>query len=300
MTLDEKIQWNKQQSLKKGWSPSWFGATDYNEDLIDKIMEFQRSVGLKDDGLCGSATYRKIYTEREQESAIHKVDHTENKKHIVANGELYPINWNKVVLWSDDNGLSCKQGTYSSYKDIKLPRKPTLFVTHWDVCLSSSICARVLNQRGISVHFCIDNDGTIYQLVDMNDACWHVGIRELNHFSVGVEIANAYDLKWQDWYVKKGFGERDIVENAEVHGRTLDPFLDFYPVQIQALKQLMLAVHEIYDIPLQAPQTDSTIDEDVVNNRFDGFCNHFHAKKTKIDCANINMKKLINELKEYK
>ena len=63
MTLDEKIQWNKQQSLKKGWSPSWFGATDYNEDLIDKIMEFQRSVGLKDDGLCGSATYRKIYTE---------------------------------------------------------------------------------------------------------------------------------------------------------------------------------------------------------------------------------------------
>jgi len=297
MNLEDKIQWNKQESLKKGWSPSWFGATDYNAELVGNITDFQISVGLSADGLCGSQTYRRKYTEMEQNSSVTPIEHTENNKHIVANGELYPIKWDKVVLWTDDNGLSCKSGTYSSYAGSD--RKPKMFFSHWDVCLSSSICARILNQRGISVHFCIDNDGTIYQLVDMNNACWHVGIRELNHSSIGVEISNAHDLKWQDWYVDNGFGERGIVDGSKVHDRTLDPYLDFYPVQIQALKSLMLAVHHIYDIPLLAPQTETTVDSQVVDNTFNGFCSHFHARSSKIDCANIDMKELINTLKDW-
>ena len=54
-------------------------------------------------------------------------------------------------------------------------RNPSFFVCHWDVCLSSKMCHRVLKQRGISVHFAIDNDGTIYQFMDMNDVAYHAG-----------------------------------------------------------------------------------------------------------------------------
>ena len=51
----------------------------------------------------------------------------------------------------------------------------------------------------------------------------------------------------------RGNGERPIVESAEVHGKQLEPFLDFYPVQVEALKALWAAVHEATGIPYEAP-----------------------------------------------
>ena len=36
--------------------------------------------------------------------------------------------------------------------------------------------------------------------MDMNDAAWHAGGKAWNHSSIGVEIANAYYPKYQNWY----------------------------------------------------------------------------------------------------
>ena len=96
-------------------------------------------------------------------------------------------------------------------------RNPSFFVCHWDVCLSSKMCHRVLKQRGISVHFAIDNDGTIYQFMDMNDVAYHAGGKTWNNKSIGVEIANAYYPKHQAWYKKNVGEERPIIDNAVVH-----------------------------------------------------------------------------------
>ena len=42
------------------------------------------------------------------------------------------------------------------------------FVVHHDGCSTSDMCFSVLqNERGLSVHFMIDNDGTIYQTIDL-------------------------------------------------------------------------------------------------------------------------------------
>ena len=117
------------------------------------------------------------------------------------------------------------------------------FVTHWDVCLSSESCVKVLNRRGLSVHFCIDNDGTIHQLCDLNDIAHHAGGSHNSH-CIGVEIANAYYPKYQDWYKRNGFGERPLITDGQVHGTKMKPFMDFYPVQKEALKALYLACHE--------------------------------------------------------
>ena len=177
-----------------------------------------------------------------------------------------------------------------------------MFVNHWDVCLNSDSCARVLNRRGVSVHFCIDNDGTIYQMVDMNHACWHAGSKKWNHSSVGVEISNAYYPKYQSWYKKNGFGERPIIEDETCHGRGMKPFLGFYPVQIEALKALWEACHEGLGIPYKCPidkqgDTLKKVSTSAAANRLKGFVSHYHLTRGKIDCAGLDIKTLLEDLK---
>lgn len=63
------------------------------------------------------------------------------------------------------------------------------FVLHYDVCGVSRQCFKVLHDsRGLSVHFMLDIDGTIYQTMDAKERAWHATIS--NDRSVGIEIAN--------------------------------------------------------------------------------------------------------------
>lgn len=63
------------------------------------------------------------------------------------------------------------------------------FVLHYDVCGTSRQCFRVLHDiRGLSVHFMLDIDGTIYQTLDLKERAWHATTS--NDRSIGIEIAN--------------------------------------------------------------------------------------------------------------
>lgn len=77
------------------------------------------------------------------------------------------------------------------------------FVIHYDVAGTSRRCFEVLQDvRGLSVHFMLDIDGTIYQTLDLKERARHAGTA--NDRSVGVEIAQmgayakAEELK--QWY----------------------------------------------------------------------------------------------------
>jgi N-acetyl-anhydromuramyl-L-alanine amidase AmpD len=206
------------------------------------------------------------------------------------------------VLWSEKDGLKANPGTYYDYTG-RPKRKIRLFVNHWDVCLNSTSCAQVLNRRGISVHFLIDNDGTIYQTLDMQHGAWHAGHARSNRASVGVEISNAYYPKYQDWYVKNGFGERPIIDDAWVHTEKLDPFMGFYPAQIEAAKALWKAIHDAagveYKTPLsQTGKTSTKYCQDALYGNFNGFVSHYHISKRKIDCAGLDLKTLLAELED--
>ena len=289
------MSYNKDTSRKYGWEPSWFGADDFGPELDQKVKEFQRSLGITADGLVGPSTYRRIFAHREANID----DYEPSGENIVYNGKFFPINWKKVDLWDEPHGLEMSKGTYSDYSG-KEPRDISMFVNHWDVCLSSKSCADVLNKRKVSVQFCIDNDGTIYQLADMQHACWHAGSRTVNHKSVGVEISNAFYLKYQDWYTKR-FGPRPIIDDAVVHGKKLETHLGFYPIQIEALKALWEAVSNACDIPLEAPTKNGELDtgenKDVSSGQFEGFVNHYNITARKIDCAGLDLVKLLNEVK---
>jgi len=293
--MTEKIRYNTLSSKRYGWKPSWFGANDFDNDLIEKIVQFQKSLGLEADGLCGPSTYRRIYTHREA-----NIDDYEPKgEHIVYNGEFFPIKWDKVVTWDEAGGQRLNKDTYNDYSG-KEPRDISMFVNHWDVCLNSKSCASVLNKRKVSVHFCIDNDGTIYQLIDMQHRAWHAGNSIVNTKSVGVEISNAFYTKYQDWYTKR-HGPRPVVSDAVVHGRTLETHLGFYPVQLEALKALWKAVHEACGVPLSAPMTpdglDTGVNLDVSKGRFSGFFNHYNITSKKIDCAGLQIDKMLEDIK---
>jgi hypothetical protein len=70
-----------------------------------------------------------------------------------------------------------------------LQRTVDQFVLHYDVCGTSRQCFKVLHDfRGLSVHFLLDIDGTIYQTLDLKERAWHATTS--NDRSVGIEIAN--------------------------------------------------------------------------------------------------------------
>ena len=295
------IAYNQSQAEKYGWDPSWFGCEDFNEELLDSIKEFQRKHGLVPDGMCGPGTFRRLWTEREEEQELHRIEILEenDKKYIVYNTEHFEIFWPKVVLWNQENGQEASKGHFSSYAGER-PRKPRFFVNHWDVCLSSSSCFRVLEKRGISIHFGIDNDGTIYQWLDMQHAAWHAGGKTWNHASLGVEIANAYYPKYQKWYVKHGFGKRPIISGQVIHGKPMEDYTGFYPAQLDALAALWEAVSFACDIPLELPKTKNAVDQECSDGYFKGFCNHYHLTRRKIDCAGLGDEIILGKAKELR
>jgi len=293
----DKEFYNEASASKLGWEPEWFipGHDLFDKKLTKAVREFQRAHNLSADGLCGPSTYRRVNTERDSMSNIEKYRLQSSSECIYYMGQPMPINWDRVVTHLDDESLGLTGGR-TSYSGKK--RNIKFFVNHWDVCLSSASCVNVLNKRNISVHFCIDNDGTIHQLMDLNDSAWHAGGRGWNRSSVGVEIANAYYPKYQSWYVRNGFGERSMVTDGTCHGRSMDPFMDFYPIQKEALKALWMACHEGLGIPLEAPKTKWAVDSDCAGNKFKGFCSHFHLTRRKIDCAGLDIEEMLKELKE--
>jgi N-acetyl-anhydromuramyl-L-alanine amidase AmpD len=100
--------------------------------------------------------------------------------------------------------------------DLKdLRNRVDQFVYHYDVAGTSRTCFKVLHDnRGLSVHFMLDLDGTIYQTLDLKERAWHATTS--NTRSIGIEIANmgAYGTRgnnaFTEWYAKDDAGHTVI------------------------------------------------------------------------------------------
>lgn len=240
-----------------------------------------------------------LVKELEENTVDYEISETiiKKPKHIICHGKEVEIKWDKVVLWTEKGGLKCDPKQYSARK---LERKPRQFTCHWDGCLSSKMMADVLKERGLSCHFGIDNDGTIYQLMDTNHVAWHAA--PTNSVSIGTEICNGINVKHQSYYVKNGFGLRQVLKGVKCHNKTLPDILDFYPIQKEALKALMTSVCRHYDIPLQTPLNDlgelsTSLVDDVKNGSFSGVVCHYHSSLEKIDPAGLELDILVEEVK---
>ncbi len=288
----KKIRYNKRSAKKLGWAPFWFRSHDFDGFLIENIEAFQRDHGLVSDGLCGPATYRLAYTELESRVGNPPLDE-EPSNFILCDSRKVSIDWDKVRIDPIKDGC---------YKSITSTRKPTMVVTHWDATLSANSCKNVLEKKGISTHFVIDNDGTIVQLLDTNHIGWHAGIRAVNNASIGIDFSNAVYEKYNKTYEKRGFGLRPVVSGWRVHGRKIKPFLGSYPVQLEAYKALLKALCSHHNIELECPLNEdgslnTSVDKDASKGKFKGVVNHYNLTKKKWDTLGLELDKIMKELK---
>jgi N-acetyl-anhydromuramyl-L-alanine amidase AmpD len=197
-----------------------------------------------------------------------------------------------------------------------LKKKVDQFVLHYDGSGVSSICFNTLRQRGLSVHFLLDVDGTIYQTLDLEEKALHATIA--NDRSIGVEIASvgarlptdAAVLK--EWYrrdakgrtqlvVPRRVGEprirtkdfsarpaRDALIRGVVQGHVLEQY-DFTPEQYAALSKLTAALCRVFprlacDYPRDhAGQVIPHKLPDDVLARYHGVLGHYHIQTNKQD-----------------
>ena len=276
-------RYNKKSSQKFGWDPTWFDPVlqTFDKYLIARIKLFQVEHDLKPDGMVGPQTFRRLISNRDLDAA-------RTEGFILIDGIKRRINWDVKLNLLPSN----------CYRKSRSIRKPKMIVTHWDATTSADRCRRVLQARKISSHFCIDNDGVIHQYVDTNHIAWHAGA--VNKVSIGVDFSNAYYTKYNKWYQANNFGKRPILSDSRVHGRKLKPHLGYYDVQIAAYKKLLRALSEHYDIPLQCPMEDghliTKVHEQAAKKKYEGVVCHYHLTRNKIDCAGLELDKIIKEM----
>lgn len=191
------------------------------------------------------------------------------------------------------------------------------FVIHFDVCGTSRQCFNVLHDhRGLSVHFMLDVDGTIYQTLDLKERAWHATIS--NARSVGIEIANmgAYEVGGKNpfgqWYetepngqtrlkIPERLGDGGVRTKGFVgHPARSEPITgvvqgdelvqyDFTPEQYEALSRLTAALCKVFpriacDCPRDAagkviPQK---LPDDELKE-YHGVLGHYHIQTNKND-----------------
>jgi N-acetyl-anhydromuramyl-L-alanine amidase AmpD len=191
------------------------------------------------------------------------------------------------------------------------------FVYHYDVAGTSRTCFKVLHDmRGLSVHFMVDLDGTIYQTLDLKERAFHATTS--NTRSVGIEIANmgAYPTRANnaasEWYAKGPDGRtviriparhgdggirdksvtlrpaRDEIVTGVVQGRTYHQW-DLTPQQYDSLIKLTATLCTVFpkmkcDYPRGAdgkviPQR--LTDEQLAD--YQGLLGHYHVQRDKQD-----------------
>ena len=162
------------------------------------------------------------------------------------------------------------------------------FVIHHDGCSSSDMCFAVLqNERGLSCHFLIDNDGTIYQTIDLALAAYHAA--EWNFGSIGVELCNRGDAKKEPEYYSGGkHGPKRDVKACKINGHTFLAF-DYTPAQYDALARLSRALTRLLpNIPPEYPQSSPGVQNwdtmpQAASFSFSGYIGHYHLTGQKWD-----------------
>jgi hypothetical protein len=160
------------------------------------------------------------------------------------------------------------------------------FILHHDGCPTAESCWRTLqNDRGLSCHFLIDGDGTIYQTADLALMAYHAAQYNLN--SIGVELNNRGDAHKEPNYYK----DRRTVP-CKI-GQSAILAWDFTDAQYESMNDLArLLVKHLPNLPLDFPQDPTTPGKQMWSvmapgadgdstavPSFSGYLGHYHCTK---------------------
>ncbi len=191
------------------------------------------------------------------------------------------------------------------------------FVIHYDALGTSRGCFEVLHDiRGLSVHFMLDLDGTIYQTLDVKEEAWHATVA--NGRSIGIEIANlgafppGAPSPLDRWYQAgagglvrivvpdppEQSGLRDLISVLRpardqpvigtIQGQSLRQY-DFTDRQYESLIRLTATLCKLFprilcDYPRDAARVlvrAKLADPELV--RYQGILGHYHVQTNKVD-----------------
>jgi len=246
---------------------------------------------------------------------------------IVICGEKYDIG-TRVVLWNEKYGLNgyntskytikstdrktgkekikvIKGKRYSSRSKIRKVDREWLnknvnqfFLHHSGMYRAAGTYLVLHKQRGLSVHFIMDDDGTIYQCLDVKEKAWHGG--SCNPISVGIEIdsrasarrfPNAYSATNQKRF---RVGPRKIKLDT-IHGMKMRGF-DYSDGQYSALIKLGKCLCEQLGIPKDFPRgRGGKLVKGVMKNyrKYKGILCHYNMTKNKIDPISLNHDRIL-------
>lgn len=191
------------------------------------------------------------------------------------------------------------------------------FVIHFDAAGTSRRCFEVLqDERGLSVQFMLDLDGTLYQTLDLKESAWHA--TKSNSRSIGIEIANIGTFSATNpgrsakWYVKddagktrievadalglSGIRNRDLIlrparnepVTGSIHGRDMTQY-DLTPQQYEAFIRLTATLCTIFpklrcDYPRDAEgKLLLRVLDDKEWAAYQGLLGHYHVQTNKVD-----------------
>lgn len=170
------------------------------------------------------------------------------------------------------------------------------FVVHHDGCADSRTCFQVLhNERGLSVHFLIDNDGTVFQTLDLVDCAFQAA--GVNEISVGVELANRGDaMRFPNDY----HGKRDKL-TCTINGHQWLAYA-YTTAQLESMISIGKALARIFpNLPQVYPtggngdQAWGSLRGDV--REYSGYLGHYHVTDQKWDPGPFDFKYFASKIR---
>jgi N-acetyl-anhydromuramyl-L-alanine amidase AmpD len=249
---------------------------------------------------------------------------------IIVAGQPFDVG-RTVVLWNDDQGFDAYQkrcidqsggccdfdsdrfGTRKGLTSRTLENLQAIvsqFVLHFDGCVNSRSCFKSMHNRtrpgggsgcGLSAHFMIDADGTIYQTLDLAERAYHA--EQENSISVGVEICNRgrYNPSEMNRLPAeyRTRPRRDVVINGFKYNA-----YDFRPEQYESIIALTRTLLRIFPkIKPEIPERNGEVILETLENPLDfhGIVGHLHVDldKQKWDPGALDWKRILRALQGF-
>lgn len=238
-----------------------------------------------------------------------------------------------VVLWNEPEGFdgyaeTCVERQYMSqsvccthpfrrYAERKgmkrrdlpaLKQQVTQLVLHLDGCVNSRSCFYSMHDTprpdggcGLSAHFMVDADGTIYQTLDLLESAWHA--EQSNSYSVGVEICNRGDAGRNELDRLPAEYRSRPVKDVTINGHVIHAF-DFRPEQYESVIALARTIVRL--LPQVRPVVPERDGHPLLETladplSFHGIVGHLHVdlQRHKWDPGAFDWERLLRALHGY-
>jgi N-acetylmuramoyl-L-alanine amidase len=178
-------------------------------------------------------------------------------------------------------------------------------VLHHDGCVNSRSCFHSMHDMprpdggcGLSAHFMIDFDGTIYQTLDLTERAQHAG--PANEASIGVEICNRADASRNELDRLPAEYRTRPVRDVVINQRTYRAF-DFRPEQYSSIIALTRTLIRVFpNIRPAIPEKDGQPYLAALDNpaAFEGIVGHLHVdpRARKWDPGAFDWRRLLDAL----